>query len=171
MVTCASRTPRWAPAAASTTAPASGTAFGSESGTGSKAAGLGWDAMTKDKQTDPTTIPQADANGMPVQPINPATGIEEQNLSNLPPDYSTLGNSNINPAMMDPMPGGDGYNPWANGGAPPAGAPALPPGGQVIQVPPGQSPFMMDSNCILQPSGIYLCPVPVTPTPAPRATS
>ena len=125
---------------------------------------------TSVKQTDPTTVPQADANGMPVQPINPATGIEEQNLSNLPPDYSTLGNSNINPTMMDPMPGGDGYNPWANGGAPPAGAPALPPGGQVIQVPPGQSPFMMDSNCILQPSGIYLCPVPVTPTPAPKAT-
>lgn len=125
---------------------------------------------TSVKQTDPTTVPQADANGMPVQPINPATGIEEQNLSNLPPDYSTLGNSNINPAMVDPVPGGDGYNPWANGGAPPAGAPAIPPGGQVIQVPPGQSPFMMDPNCILQPSGIYLCPVPVTPTPAPKAT-
>ena len=125
---------------------------------------------TSVKQTDPTTVPQADANGMPVQPINPATGIEEQNLSNLPPDYSTLGNSNINPAMVDPVPGGDGYNPWANGGAPPPGAPAIPPGGRIVEVPPGQSPFMMDPNCILQPSGIYLCPVPVTPTPAPKAT-
>ena len=124
---------------------------------------------TSVKQTDPTTAPQADANGMPVQPINPATGIEEQNLSNLPPDYSTLGNSNT--AMpMDQLPGGDGYNPWANGGVPPPGAPAIAPGGRTIEVPPGQSPFMMDPNCILQPSGIYLCPVPVTPTPAPKAT-
>ena len=124
---------------------------------------------TSVKQTDPTTIPQTDANGMPVQPINPATGIEEQNLSNLPPDYSSLGNSNTG-MPIETLPGGDGYNPWANGGAPPPGAPTIPPGGQVIQVPPGQSPFMMDSNCILQPSGIYLCPVPITPTPAPKVT-
>jgi len=124
---------------------------------------------TSVKQTDPTTTPQTDANGMPVQPINPATGIEEQNLSNLPPDYTTLGNSNINPAMGDSVPG-DSSNPWLNGTAPPAGGPPLGPGGGVIQVNPGQSPFMMDPNCIPQPSGIYLCPVPVTPTPAPRAT-
>ena len=122
---------------------------------------------TSVKQTDPTTTPQADANGMPVQPINPATGVDEQNLSNLPPDYTTLGNSNVGPGTMDSVPG-DSSNPWLNGVAPPPGA--IPPGGQVVQVPPGQSPFMMDPNCIPQPSGIYLCPVPATPTPAPRAT-
>lgn len=125
---------------------------------------------TSVKQTDPATAVQSDANGMPVQPINPATGVEEQNLSNLPPDYTMLGNSNINPALGDSVPG-DASNPWLNGNMPPAGAPAIPPGGQVVQVPPGQSPFMMDPNCIPQPSGIYLCPVPVTPTPAPRATA
>lgn len=125
--------------------------------------------MTSVKQTDPTTI-QSDANGMPVQPINPATGIEEQNLSNLPPDYSSLGtNTNSVTGMPEAYPGGDGYNPWANGGAPPPGAP-IQPGGQVIQVPQGQSPFMTDPNCIMQPSGILLCPVPVTPTPSPKAT-
>ena len=125
---------------------------------------------TSVKQTDPTTVPQADANGMPVQPINPATGVEEQNLSNLPPDYTMLGNSNVSPGgAVDSVPG-DSSNPWLNGGAPPAGAPAIPPGGGTIQVNPGQSPFMMDPNCIPQPSGIYLCPVPVTPTPAPKAT-
>lgn len=126
--------------------------------------------ITSVKQTDPTTV-QSDANGMPVQPINPATGIEEQNLSNLPPDYSSLGtNTNSATGMPEAYPGGDGYNPWANGGVPPAGAPAIPPGGQVIQVPQGQSPFMTDPNCIMQPSGILLCPVPVTPTPMPKAT-
>lgn len=126
--------------------------------------------ITSVKQTDPTTV-QSDANGMPVQPINPATGIEEQNLSNLPPDQSSLGtNTNSANGMPEAYPGGDGYNPWANGGVPPAGAPAIPPGGQVIQVPQGQSPFMTDPNCIMQPSGILLCPVPVTPTPTPRAT-
>lgn len=126
--------------------------------------------ITSVKQTDPTTV-QSDANGMPVQPINPATGIEEQNLSNLPPDYSSLGtNTNSATGMPEAYPGGDGYNPWANGGVPPAGAPAIPPGGQVIQVPQGQSPFMTDPNCIMQPSGILLCPVPVTPTPTPKAT-
>lgn len=123
---------------------------------------------TSVKQTDPTTVPQGDANGMPVQPINPATGIEEQNLSNLPPDYSSLG-TNSNTGLPEAYPGGDGYNPWANGGAPPAGAP-IQPGGQVVQVPSGQSPFMTDPNCVMQPSGILLCPVPVTPTPAPKAT-
>lgn len=122
--------------------------------------------MTYSRQTDPTTALQPDANGMPVQPINPATGIEEQNLANLPADFNF--NANSNTALpVDTLPGGDGYNPWATG-APPPGAPAIPPGGRVIEVPPGQSPFMMDPNCILQPSGIYLCPVPITPTPSPK---
>lgn len=124
---------------------------------------------TSVKQTDPTTALQPDANGMPVQPINPATGIEEQNLLNLPPDY-TMFDANTNTAMQPgAYPGGDGNNPWLNGSAPPPGAPAIPPGGQVIQVP-GGSPFMADSNCVPQPSGILLCTVPLTPTPAPKTS-
>lgn len=125
---------------------------------------------TSVKQTDPTTVLQPDANGRPVQPIYPATGVEEQNLANLPPE-DPLGDANSNSANPPgAYPGGDGYNPWANGGAPPPGAPSIPPGGQVVTVPNGQSPFMADPNCILQPSGILLCPVPVTPTPTPKAT-
>lgn len=123
--------------------------------------------MTYSRQTDPVTALQPDANGMPVQPINPATGVEEQNLSSLPPEFSYDANTNT----MVPTGGvpGDAGNPWLNGTAPPGGAP-IAPGGQVIQVPLGGSPFMNDPNCVPQPSGIMLCTVPVTPTPAPRVS-
>ena len=129
---------------------------------------------TSSKQTNPTTALQPDANGQPVQPINPATGAEEQNLAAMPglaPEI--VGNSNTNSAVPGTAPGGDGYNPWATG-APPAGAPPqtyVGPGGQTINVPPGQSPFMQDipAGCSVQPSGLILCPVPVT-TPKPSPT-
>ncbi|MEQ1762501.1 MAG: protein kinase [Pyrinomonadaceae bacterium] len=123
--------------------------------------------MTYSRQTDPTTALQPDANGMPVQPINPATGVEEQNLSSLPPEFSYDANTNT----MVPTGGvpGDAGNPWLNGNTPPGGAP-IQQGGQVIQVPLGGSPFMNDPNCIPQPSGIMLCTVPVTPTPSPRVS-
>ena len=133
---------------------------------------------TSVKQTDPTTGLQPDPNGEPVQPINPATGAEEQNLAGMPgymPEVVT--NSNTAPGTA---PGGDGYNPWATG-APPAGAPPqtyIGPGGQTINIPPGQSPFMQDipAGCTMQPSGLILCPVPATspkasPTPKPPAAN
>ncbi|MCV5655412.1 hypothetical protein OFN54_29205, partial [Escherichia coli] len=91
----------------------------------------------------------------------------EENLAKLP--LTTAETNSNTSASADTLPGGDGYNPWANGGAPPPGAP-LPPPGQTITINPGQSPFMQDSNCIMQPSGILLCPVPVTPTPTPKTT-
>jgi serine/threonine protein kinase len=131
---------------------------------------------TSSKQTNPTTALQADANGQPVQPINPATGAEEQNLAAMPGMMvDPLGNSNSNSAGTGMAPGGDGYNPWASG-APPAGAPPqtyVAPGGGTINVGPGQSPFMQDipPGCSVQPSGLILCPVPVTtpkPTPTPK---
>ncbi|MEO5858129.1 MAG: protein kinase [Pyrinomonadaceae bacterium] len=125
--------------------------------------------MTYSRQTDPTTALQPDANGMPVQPINPATGVEEQNLSSLPPEFSYDANSNTMVPTTGAVPG-DAGNPWLNGNTPPGGAP-IAPGGQVIQVPMGGSPFMNDANCIPQPSGIMLCTVPVTPTPAPKAST
>jgi serine/threonine protein kinase len=131
---------------------------------------------TSSKQTNPTTALQPDANGQPVQPINPATGAEEQNLAAMPGMIPEIvGNSNSNSTMTGGAPGGDGYNPWASG-APPAGAPPQTytgPGGQTINIPPGQSPFMQDipPGCSVQPSGLILCPVPVTtpkPTPTPK---
>ena len=131
---------------------------------------------TYTKRTEPPTALQADANGLPVQPINPATGAEEQSLAAMPAyDTNSLANSNV--AAPNTLPGGDGYNPWANGGVPPPGAP-MQPGGQVITVPSGSSPFM-PPECILQPSGIYLCPAPVnanaavkpTPTPKPQSAN
>ena len=131
---------------------------------------------TSSKQTNPTTALQPDANGQPVQPINPATGAEEQNLAGMPGMMPEIvGNSNSNGAVPGTAPGGDGYNPWASG-APPAGAPPQTytgPGGQTINIPPGQSPFMQEipPGCSVQPSGLILCPVPVTtpkPTPTPK---
>jgi serine/threonine protein kinase len=130
---------------------------------------------TSSKQTLPTTVLQPDANGQPVQPINPATGAEEQNLVAMPGMMPEIvGNSNSS-SMPGVAPGGDGYNPWATG-APPPGAPPqsyVAPGGTTVNIPPGQSPFMQDipPGCTIQPSGLILCPVPVTtpkPTPTPK---
>ena len=125
---------------------------------------------TSSKQTNPTTVLQPDANGQPVQPLNPATGAEEQNLVGMPGMMPEIvGNSNVSGAGA--MPGGDGYNPWATG-APPPGAPpqTYGPGGGTVNIPPGQSPFMQDmpAGCSVTPSGLILCPV--TPTPTPRQT-
>ncbi|HYJ92172.1 MAG TPA: hypothetical protein VEV84_12740 [Pyrinomonadaceae bacterium] len=130
---------------------------------------------TSVKQTDPTTVLQTDANGQPVQPLNPASGADEERLASMPPDTAAVTNSNT-ALSAGQLPGGDGYNAWANGGAPPPGAPKIGPGGQYVTVPNGGSQFM-PPDCILQPSGIYLCPVPVTntntavkPTPTPKVT-
>jgi len=123
------------------------------------------------RRTDPATAMQSDANSLPVQPINPATGTEEQTLAAMPAlTADAIANSNAFPGTL---PGGDGYNPWATG-APPPGAP-LPPGGQVVTIDPATgSPFMpMDG-------GVVLVPVPVntnanmakpTPTPKPPTTN
>ena len=128
---------------------------------------------TSSRRTEPTTVLQTDANGQPVQPLNPASGVEEERLAALPPD-SAAANSNST-TLPGQLPGGDGLDPWANGGKPPAGAP-ISPGGGYMTVPNGGSQFM-PPDCILQPSGIYLCPVPtnanaaVRPTPTPRSNA
>ena len=133
---------------------------------------------TSTKQTNPTGFLQPDANSVPVQPINPATGTDEQNLAGMPGMMYDV-NSNTNGMTVPPgtLPGGDGYNPWGNGGIPPPGGPpqSFSPGGQTVTVAPGgQSPFTVDdSQCVMQPSGLLLCPVPlantaVKPTPTPR---
>ena len=126
---------------------------------------------TSSKRTEPTTVLQTDANGQPVQPLNPASGIEEERLAAMPPDVANA-NANIS-TLPGQLPGGDGFDPWANGGKPPAGAP-IGPGGKYVTIPNGGSSQFMPPECILQPSGIYLCPVPanantaVKPTPTPK---
>jgi hypothetical protein len=119
---------------------------------------------TSVRKTDPTANLQAEAGSLPVQPIGPATGAQEESLAKLP----ALTEAEIMAATgqtPDMVPGGDGYNAWANGGIPPAGAPLagstagippsgammppsvyIPPGGQMYTVPEGQSPFMPDFN-------------------------
>ena len=131
---------------------------------------------TSVKQTNPTTQLQPDANGVPVQPINPATGTEEQALASMPGVLpGELSNSNMS-QPPGTLPGGDNYNPWATG-APPPGAPLqqnYPAGGQVYQIDPNTgSPFMPPD------SGVILVPVPAntntaakpTPTPKPAAAN
>lgn len=143
---------------------------------------------TTTRQTDPTLTAKADPNALPVQPLGPATGSVEDRLAGMVPNgtIDMLSNSNLQTVNADVMPGGDGYNPWANGTTPPAGAPPQSTGGQppigtssgmgggpVMSVAPGGSQFMpsADANCIPQPSGISLCFAPVAPaTPAAQPT-
>ncbi len=107
------------------------------------------------KQRNPETM-QVDAGGQPVQPINPATGISEQGLSNMmqiPPEMFANSNMNIPPGTL---PGGDGFNPWAN----PGQFQQIPPGGQTITIDPNNpSQFMPPDGTIL---------IPATPTPSPQ---
>jgi serine/threonine-protein kinase len=126
---------------------------------------------TSSKQTDPATMLQADANGQPVQPLNPATGMNEQGASALTPYASEmLTNSNAAMTMPQPVPNsdgfGDGYNPWARG-VPPPGAPPMyqqiPPGGQMIDPNNPNSIFMQD--------GTVLVPVPVNANTAAPTTN
>jgi serine/threonine-protein kinase len=117
---------------------------------------------TSSKQTNPPTALQTDANGQPVQPLNPATGMSEQGAANLmayPAETMMMGNSNMMMTVPQPIPKGDGYgdgyNPWARG-VPPPGAPMyqqIPPGGQMIDPNNPNSIFMQD--------GTVLVPVPV----------
>jgi serine/threonine-protein kinase len=131
--------------------------------------------MTQVKQTNPQTTLQTDANGSPVQPVNPATGMTEQGLSNMGA-YNPLEDANINGGMtQDIPPAGGGYgNPWDRSTNPPPGAPVqqyIPPTGQYIDgnINPN-SPFMA-------PDGNIYIPVPkntntnvATTQPKPRTS-
>lgn len=122
---------------------------------------------TSVRQTDPETVEQPNYNGLPVQPINPATGVQEQNLASMTAFADDANNAEALDLPPDTIPGGDGYNPWATGNVPP-GAPAYVPGGEMYTVGPGESQFMPPDGCILQPSGILLCPKPLTANTAPE---
>jgi hypothetical protein len=128
---------------------------------------------TSGRKTDPTTQMQADVGSFPVQPIGPATGAQEESLAKLPAmtDAEIMATS----AMEQPpgtLPGGDGFNAWANGVAPPPGAPLqnyVPPGGQVYTIDPNTGSQFMPPD-----GGVILVPIPantntaVKPTPTPK---
>ena len=93
---------------------------------------IGMIYATSVKQTNPTTQLQTDANGQPVQPINPATGLDEQSLSNLATmPAEIIGNSNMMSQPPGTIPGGDGYNPWGASGPPPGAPPYTSAGRQI----------------------------------------
>ena len=110
---------------------------------------------TYTKQTIPVTQLQPDANGQPVQPINPATGAEEQTLAAMPGSIpGSMSNTDLMAQPPGTLPGGDNYNPWATG-APPPGAPLptyIPPGGQVYTIDPNNpSQFCRTTERVLVP--------------------
>ncbi len=135
--------------------------------------------FTQTKQTNPLTQLPTDANAQPVQPLNPATGMNEQGSAGFVP-YTADGmmpNSNMSvPQQMPNSDGfGDGYNPWASG-RPPAGAPPqnIPPGGQIYTIPGDGSQFMpQDGGYILvpqPPNANTNANVNVKPAPTPKGT-
>src|ERR1035437_235001 len=139
---------------------------------------------TSVRHTNPTLTTQVDPASLPVQPIGPATGAQEESLAKLPDmteaEIIAAGNSNT---ALPPgsLPGGDGYNAWSNGGTPLLGAPPaqyVPPGGQQVTIPgDGSSPFMpsdIPPGCTMLPSGLILCPSPLKPekpSPTPNKQS
>jgi len=134
---------------------------------------------TSVKKTDPTTQLQADSGYLPVQPIGPATGAQEESLAKLPAmtEAEIMSAANSNTALPPgSMPGGDGYNAWANGGVPPPGAPPpqyVPPGGQYYTIDPNNP----NSQFMPPDGGVILVPVPantntgVKPSPTPKTAS
>ena len=111
--------------------------------------GLIWTLGGFEKRTDPVTL-ETDANAQPVQPINPATGINEQGLATIvPAAQDSMGNSNtlVAPSTLTGGGGSDGNPYWQNGTVP-AGAPTyIPPPGQVITIPgDSNSIFTQDGN-------------------------
>lgn len=124
---------------------------------------------TSVKRTEPQTILRPDANGQPVQPINPATGVDEQNLALMPGAALDANSNTTMPQPPGTLPGGDGYNPWARGGVPPPGGPPasyVPPGGQVYTIDPNNPSQFMPAD-----GGLVLVPIPAnTNTAKPKPT-
>jgi len=137
--------------------------------------------FTTGKKTDPETAMAVDVNAMPVQPIGPATGAQEESLMKF---VATTDASIMDPMLTPPgtLAGGDdGLNPWANGGAPPIGAPAPMPGGvpptgmpPAVYIPPGGQTVTVDPSLggsqFMPPEGVILVPIPAN-TPEPKVES
>ena len=135
--------------------------------------------FTQSKQTNPVTQLPTDANAQPVQPLNPATGMNEQGSAGFVP-YSADGmmpNSNMSVPQQIPNGDGfgDGYNPWASG-KPPAGAPPqqyVAPGGQIYTIPGDGSQFMPpEGGYVLVPQPMNTnANVSVKPVPTPKTAA
>ncbi len=129
---------------------------------------FGFIYISNQKQADSQTIVKTDENGKPVQPLNPATGISEQNLPNMN-DYPSGSLSDLDPSLLPPDVGGTmgdgggaGYsNPWDNG-PPPTGAPIFDQGsgGRVTITGEDGSIFMPINE---DGSRVILVPVPPKP--------
>lgn len=127
---------------------------------------FGFIYWTNTTQTDPTTVRNVDKDGKPVQPINPATGITEQNrpsMDSFPTDPYAEIDPSLYPTNNDGGSVSDGgsypSSPWDNGGYPPPGAP-IGVGGETVTIPG-------DGNSIFMPTddgtGVILVPRPVKP--------
>ncbi len=126
--------------------------------------------MTSSRQTDPSTY-QYDANAMPVQPISPATGINEQGLSNIAQLPVDLSNSNMQLTAPDTLSGGASNPLWDQGYVPPTGPVYVPPGGNQITVGPcdPNNPFM-PCDTIQVPQANVNANVQKVPSPKPTLT-
>jgi serine/threonine protein kinase len=99
---------------------------------------------TSSKRTNPSTL-QADSNSQPVQPINPATGMNEQGLATIVPlTQEMLSNSNMTLTAPENLGGSDGNPYWQSGTVPPGGPVQVQPGGQMIDPNNPNSPFTQD---------------------------
>ena len=106
---------------------------------------------TNVKKTEPMTTSLFKEEGKPVQPLNPATGLSEQNIPNINNyDISSL---DPNDPLINPTNniGGNtgGYDPWSNPGTPPKGSPTQPigPGGDYVTIDGNStSPFNQEEQ-------------------------
>ncbi len=156
------------------------TAFVALAGIALLSAALIW--ATSSKQTNPSTL-QSDSNSQPVQPLNPATGMNEQGLATIVPMSSEmLSNSNMTLTAPETLGGSDGNPYWQSGSVPPGAPQYIPPGGQVVDPnnpnsvfnqDEQRSTYMYDSN-----TGKYYMMVPTSPnanantqaSPTPKGT-
>ena len=129
---------------------------------------------TQVKQTNPTTAMQTDANGQPVQPLNPATGMGEQGAANLM-QYSpeVLANMNLNmngnTGVPDGMLPGESNPLWNQGYIPPTTY--VPPTGQTYDTNvQANNPFMPGLEGDIVPSNSNVNTQQTAPTPTPKAT-
>jgi len=126
---------------------------------------------TNVKRTNPTTV-QTDETGSPVQPLNPATGLNEQNLPNMS-DYPANTEMLLSDPRLTPGDVGGIPNPiWDRGGNPqPGGAPLGAPG-DYVEYPGGTttSPFNQDEPLYDKDGNqIVLVPRPAeSPSPEPK---
>jgi len=123
---------------------------------------------TSSKQTNPSTL-QVDSNSQPVQPINPATGMNEQGLATIVPiSQEMLSNSNMTLTAPENLGGSDTNPYWSTGTVPPGAPQYIPPGGQVVDPNNPNSPFNQDApgEIIRGADGNYYMIVPSNPNAA-----